>query len=117
MFRIGFAVGREDKDIIKVSDIEDVKILLEGNIYIVLKAYRGVRKAEGYHYIFEVAVASTEGYFLFITFLNTDPVVGVLDVNLAKEFSASKAVKDLRNERERVIILYRDIVKPLVINI
>jgi hypothetical protein len=106
VFCIGFAVGREDKDIIKVSDVEDVKVPLKGDIYIVLKAYRSVRKTEGYHRIFEIAVLSTEGYLLLITLLNIDLIVDVLDVDFAKVFSASKIVKNLRNERERVIILY-----------
>ena len=106
MFRIGFAVRREDKDIIKVSNAEDVKVPLEGDIYIVLKAYRGVRKAKGYHYIFEITILSTEGYLLLITLLNTDPIVGVLDIDFTKVFSVGKTVKDLRNERERVTILY-----------
>jgi hypothetical protein len=95
VFRIGFAVGREDKDIIEVSDVEDVKIPSKGDIYIVLKTYRGVRKAERHHYIFKIAVSSAEGYLLLITLLNTDPIVGVLDVDFTKVFSASKTVENL----------------------
>jgi hypothetical protein len=88
-------IRREDKDIIEVSDAEDVKIPLKGDIYIVLKTYRGVRKAERHHYIFEIAILSTEGYLLLITLLNTDLIVGVLDVNFTKVFSVSKIVKNL----------------------
>jgi hypothetical protein len=95
VFCIGFAVRREDKDIIEVSDIEDVKVPLKDNIYIVLKAYRGVRKAKGYHRIFEIAVSSIEGYLLLITLLNIDLIVGVLDVDFTKVSSASKIVKNL----------------------
>jgi hypothetical protein len=95
VFYIGFIVGREDKDIIEVSDIEDVKVPLKGDIYIVLKAYRSVRKAEGYYYIFEIAILSTEGYLLLITLLNIDLIVDVLDVNFAKVFSVSKIVNNL----------------------
>jgi hypothetical protein len=95
VFYIGFAVGREDKDIIEVSNVEDVKIPLKGDIYIVLKAYKSVRKAEGYHYIFEIAILSIEDYLLLITLLNTDLIIGVLDVNFAKVSSASKIVKNL----------------------
>ena len=95
MFRIGFAVWREDKDIIEVSNVEDVKVPSEGDIYIVLKAYRGVRKAKGYYRIFEIAILSTEGYLLLIILLNTDPIVGVLDVDFAKVFSVGKIVEDL----------------------
>jgi hypothetical protein len=95
VFYIGFAVRREDKDIIKVSNVEDVKVLLKSDIYIVLKAYRSVRKAEGYYYIFEIAILSIEGYLLLITLLNIDLIVGVLDINFTKVFSASKTVENL----------------------
>jgi hypothetical protein len=95
VFYIGFVIRREDKDIIKVSNVEDVKVPLKGDIYIVLKTYRGVRKAKRYYYIFEIAILSTEGYLLLITLLNTDLIIGVLDVDFTKVFSASKIVKNL----------------------
>jgi hypothetical protein len=95
VFYIGFAVGREDKDIIKVSNVEDVKVSLKGDIYIVLKAYRSVHKAKEYYYIFKIAILSIEGYLLLITLLNIDLIVGVLDVNFAKVSSVSKIVKNL----------------------
>ena len=87
MFRIGLTVGREDQDIVKVGNAKNVKIAPKSDMHVVLKSRRGISEAEGHHYIFEVAVASTEGCFPFITFLNADPVVGVLDVDLAEEFS------------------------------
>jgi anaerobic ribonucleoside-triphosphate reductase len=95
VFYIGLIVKREDKDIIKISNAKNVKVALKSNIYIVLKSRRSISKAKEYYYIFKVAIASIEGYFLFITFLNIDLVVGVLDVNLTKEFSVGKIVKDL----------------------
>jgi hypothetical protein len=55
------------------------------NIDIVLEGYRRVYKAEGYNYIFVVPIISTEGYFLFVAFLNTNSVVGVLNIDLAKD--------------------------------
>jgi hypothetical protein len=55
------------------------------NIDIVLEGYRRVRKAEGYNYIFVVPVTSAEGCFLFVAFLNTNSVVGVLDIDLTKD--------------------------------
>jgi hypothetical protein len=95
VFYIGFVIRREDKDIIKVSNAEDVKVPLKSNIYIVLKAYKSVRKAEEHYYIFKITISSTEGYLLLIILLNIDPIVDVLDVDFAKVFSASKIVKNL----------------------
>jgi hypothetical protein len=80
-----------------------------------LKARRGVSEAERHNSIFEVAITGAEGRFLLIAFLNTDSVVGVLDVNLTKILCASKPIEDLRNEGERVTILYQDTVEPSVV--
>jgi hypothetical protein len=95
VFRIGFAVKREDKDIIKVSNVEDIKVPLKSDIYIVLKAYKDIRKTEEYYYIFEIAILSTESYLPLIILLNTDLIVSVLDVDFTKVFSTSKIVKNL----------------------
>jgi hypothetical protein len=84
-------------------------------VYVILKARRGVYKAERHNSIFEVAITGAEGRFLLIAFLNTDSVVGVLDVNLTEIFCVSKPIEDLRNEGERVTILHRDIVEPSVV--
>jgi len=94
VFYIGFVVGREDKDIIEVGNTKDIKVALEGNIYIILEAYRGVRKSKGYYYIFKIAISSIEGYFLFIALFNIDPVVYVLDVDLTKVLYLGKIVKN-----------------------
>jgi hypothetical protein len=55
------------------------------NIDIVLEGCRRVCKAEGYNCVFVVPVTSVEGCFLFVAFLNTNSVVGVLDIDLAKD--------------------------------
>jgi hypothetical protein len=52
---------------------------------IVLKGYRYISKTEGYNRVFVVPITGTEGYFLLIALLNTNSVVGVLDIDLTKD--------------------------------
>ena len=64
-----------------------------------------------------MTVSGTKGYLLFVAFLNTNPVVGVLDINFAKIGRSRESVKDLRNKRERVAIFNRNAVKASVVYI
>jgi hypothetical protein len=55
------------------------------SVDIVLKGCRRVRKAKGHNYVFVVPITSAEGCFLLIALFNTNSVVGVLDIDLAKD--------------------------------
>ena len=57
-----------------------------------LEGYRRISKAKGHNCIFVVSITGTEGCFLLIAFLNTNSVVGVLDIDLAKDPRAGKSV-------------------------
>jgi len=39
-----------------------------------------ISEPKRYNYIFEVAIASSESSFLFIAFLNTNPIIGILKI-------------------------------------
>jgi hypothetical protein len=52
---------------------------------IVLKGCRYISETKGHNYIFVVPITGTEGCFLLIALLNANLVVGVLDIDLAKD--------------------------------
>jgi hypothetical protein len=56
-------------------------------VYIVLKSCGYVREAKGHNGVFEVPVTRSESYLLLISFLDTNSVVRILDINLAKDLS------------------------------
>jgi hypothetical protein len=59
---------------------------------IVLEGYGRISKAEGHNRILVVSITGTEGYLPFIALLNANSVVGVLDIDLAKDLRASESV-------------------------
>jgi hypothetical protein len=52
---------------------------------IVLKGYRCISETKGHNYVFVVPITGIEGCFPLITLLNINLVVGVLDIDLAKD--------------------------------
>jgi hypothetical protein len=59
---------------------------------IILKGYRRICEAKGHNYVFVVPITGAEGRFLLIALFNTNPIVGILNINLAKDLSAGKPV-------------------------
>jgi hypothetical protein len=52
---------------------------------IILKGYGRIREAKGHNYVFVVPITGAEGCFPLIALFNTNSVVGVLDIDLAKD--------------------------------
>jgi hypothetical protein len=63
-----------------------------------------------------MAIAGLKGSFPLISFLNLDLVISVKEVKFTKNLSIIKLVKKLTNQRNRIVILYYDGIKTLVIN-
>jgi hypothetical protein len=61
-------------------------------VNIVLESCGCVCEAKGYDSVFEVPITRSKSYFLFIPFLNTNIVIGILDIDLAKDPSAREAI-------------------------
>jgi hypothetical protein len=59
---------------------------------VILKGYGRISEAKGYNCVFVVPITGAEGCFLLIALFNTNPIVGILNVNLAKDLSAGKPV-------------------------
>jgi hypothetical protein len=85
-------VYRKDQDIVEVYYRKSVENIIERSIDIILKGYGRIREAKGYNYIFAVPITGTEGRFLLIALFNTNLIVGILNINLTKDLSASKPV-------------------------
>ena len=57
-----------------------------------LEGGRGIRQTKGYHEIFVVPISRTEGYLPLVSFSYTDPMVGVLEVDLREYCRAFEAI-------------------------
>ena len=54
-----------------------------------LKGSRGISKAEGYYYIFEVAVLRMKCSLLVVLLLNRNLVIGILKVKFSEELRST----------------------------
>jgi hypothetical protein len=52
-----------------------------------------------------VAIAGSKGSFPFISFLYSNSVVGIKEVDLAEDLSTMESIKEFTNKQNRVAIL------------
>ena len=71
---------RVDENVVKVSDGEFVKIFANDIIDVGLEGAGGVAKTQRHDEIFEMAVAGSEGGFVFISQRNSEAVEGFTDI-------------------------------------
>lgn len=65
---------------------------MKSYIDVVLEGCRRVCEAKRHNYIFVMAITRAKSYFLLISLFDSDPVVGVFNIDLAKEFSPGNTV-------------------------
>ncbi len=107
---LGHVVGI-DEDIVQVDHDGDIKHVREDVVHKALESGRGVGKTEGHYEPFVRAVPSTEGRFPFVSFGNTNEVIGVLEIGLGLDTSFTGSIKKVGNEGKRVLVFFRNTVK------
>ena len=71
-----------------------------------LESGRSIRKSKRHDFILKVAYTSSKRSKIFVFFCcYLNPIKGMVDVNLSKEFSSYDLSKCLFNKRERISIL------------
>ena len=63
-----------------------------------------------------MAIPSAESRLPLVTLFDSDPIVGVLHVNLREVITSTHTVQDLANQRQRMSILNRDLVQTPVVD-
>ena len=97
MFSVLFHVVGVDEDVIQIDKDTYIKHVREDVIHEVLKSCQCVSQTEGHNTPFKRAVAGAKGGFPFITFMDLNKVVGMLQVNFGIHGGLSLAVKEIRD--------------------
>ena len=63
-----------------------------------LKTHRRIGKTERHNQVFIQPVLGTEGCLSLITLVYTDAIVGILNINLCKDLSATDMIHDFVNQ-------------------
>ena len=69
-----------------------------------LESSRSIGKAFRNYQPFKRAIARAESGFWFIAFSNSDKMIGVLEVDLGIDSSSTRTVKEVRDERKRIVV-------------
>jgi hypothetical protein len=78
---------------------------LQSIIDIALKGRQSIGQAHWHNQELIVAIAGLKGGFPFISFLYSNSVVGVKEVDLAKDLGTIESIKEFTNKQNRVAIL------------
>ncbi len=103
--------------IIKVGYDEDVEVWPESSIDIALEGCGCVRYAKGHDCILVVPIVSAERHFPLFAFCDSNPMIGIWDIELGVELSAKEAVYGLADERQQVAILPSYLVKAPIVHV
>ena len=74
-----------------------------------LESSRSIRKSKRHDFVLKAAYTSLKHSKIFVFFYyHLNPIKGMADVNLSKEFSSCDLSKRLFNKRERISVLLCD---------
>jgi len=73
---------RMDEDVVKIYYYTNIEKIQEDIVYKLLKGCRSVSQTERHNYLFKRFIASTESYFLFVTFYNLYQIICMIEVNI-----------------------------------
>jgi hypothetical protein len=100
-----------DKDVIHIYDnVSRINLFSKDRVYHCLKSGRRVYKAKEHNQGFEESPVSFEGSFLFITFLHSDVVVSLSNVEFGKPSFINKLADEFLNKGKGIVIVYSNIV-------
>ncbi|KXN87128.1 hypothetical protein AN958_09171 [Leucoagaricus sp. SymC.cos] len=116
MFAVFSGVVRVDEDVVQIDRNADIKEVAEDVIHEMLESGRCVSKTEGHNQPFKGAVASLKSSFPLIAFGDADEMVGMSEIYLGVQAGFAGSIQEVRNKRERVTILFSNVVEAAEIN-
>lgn len=76
-----------DKNVIKIYNKKNIKLLLQDLIAVALKYNGYISQAKKHYLVLEVTITGSEGCLSFITFLDHYPMVGISYIKLGRMLS------------------------------
>src|SRR5579859_1512544 len=83
---------------------------------LVLECAWGVAQTEQHHCIFQETIATAESSLPFLTCLHPQLMISIVDVKLGEYLGTTDPVEHLPNQRERILVLFGDLVKTSIVD-
>jgi len=97
---------RMDEDVVKIYYYTNIEKIQEDIVYKLLKGCRSVSQTERHNYLFKRFIASTESYFLFVTFYNLYQIICMIEVNIYIYIYLPGWVKKVGYQRKWVLFFH-----------
>ena len=111
MLMVLFHVVRVDEDIIQIDEDAYIEHVGEDVIHEVLKSCQCISQTEEHNTPFKGAVAGVEGGFPFVTFTDSNKVVGMLQVNFGIHRGLSQAVEEVGDMWKWILVFLGDFIE------
>src|SRR5258708_2302142 len=111
-----FAWVAEDQNVIHIRNSDEIKQTHQGFINIGLKGCRCIRQPKRHNHILKVSVSRAKRSLPFVSFLDTNLMVRVLEVQLRKDSCPGQTINSLADQWQRMSVLHRDTVKRTIID-
>ena len=84
----------------------------EDVVHEALKCCWRVGESKGHHVPLKGSVSGSEGSFPFVTFMDLNEMVGMLEINFGEYPSLLRTIKEVSHSGEQVTILLCNLVEP-----
>ena len=89
-------IRKVDKNIVKVDNYTNIEHICEDVVHEVLEGSRCIGQAEGHHHPLEGSILGSECCLPFVTILDPDKMVGMLQINLGVDPRFTRRVEEVR---------------------
>ena len=109
-------VVRVNENIVKVYNYAHIEQIREDIIHEVLEGGRCIGEAERHDIPFKQTIAGPEGCLPFVTFSDTDKVIGMAEIDLGVDAGFAGSIQEIGDERKGISVLLGDAVETSEVN-
>ena len=84
-----------DEDVVQVHEDANIEEVAKNVVHELLEGGWRIGESERHYIPFKGAIASPECGFLFVTFVDSDKMVGVLEINVGEQSCFMQAVQEI----------------------
>ena len=104
------------QDVVKIYDNSIVKEVMKNVINKMLECSGSICEAKGHNLPFKGSISGVDSSFPFITFSNSDQMVGMSEINFSVNLGLTWCIEKVSSQWKRVSILVGDFVKSSIVN-
>ncbi len=105
-----------NEHVIQIHHTTDVNVWLQCAIYVGLKSSRSVNKVKKHNLILKLPVSSVKSSFPFVTLMNLNVMICVVNINFCETLHTCEALECLWQKREWVLVLNSNLIESSVVH-